>query len=285
MMRHIHWSTEEIRALSTRQIIRKLRSFGIVTDEKRFRREVQNFRSAEQLDEHWEQVHTITAKGFDLDFTWMAAIILWERLVPDVMSSEQLDDMMQKGYALLRAGKTAEACTIWLQVWEHLKKRFTPDIHSIDDAESVFSGTQFLSNWCQDLAMELANAGLKDISFCEKLIQYCREFYTLLPETDSLIIHNMKGAEAESYFALGMRERGETLFQSLIKEFPNSAWAYIFWGDVYWLFRRNPDIPLDYAKAEWIYRMALDRDLDEREEVLSRLQELEQERRRAGNSR
>ena len=285
MMRHTHWSVEEIRDLSTRQVIRKLRSFGIVTDEKQFRRDVRNFRSAEQLAQHWEETYTTTAQGFDLDFTWMAAIVLWERLVPDAVSSEQLDDLMQKGYALLSAERTVDACTIWLEVWNHLKKRFTPDIHSIEDAEKVFSGTQFLSNWCQDLEMGLGSAGVGDISFYEKRIQYCREFYTLLPETDSLIIHNMKGAEAESFFALGMQEQGEILFRSLIEEFPNSAWAYISWGDMYWLFRVNPKIPLDYDKAERIYRTALDKDLDEREEVLSRLQELEEERRRDGNSR
>jgi tetratricopeptide (TPR) repeat protein len=277
-MRHTHWSFEEIRTLSIRRIIRKLRSFGINVDERRFCRDARNLRSAEQLAQRWEEVHNITAEGFDLDFPWMAAVVLWERLVPDLLSSEQLDDKMQEGYALLREEKTAEACTLWLEVWEHLKKRFTADIHSIEDAEKVFSGMQSLSNWCQDLEMELGNAGLDDISFYEKRIQYCQEFYRLLPETSRLIIHNMKSAEAESFFALGIQERGDTLFRSLIEEFPNSAWAYIFWGDMYWLFRGNREIPLDYDKAERIYRMALDRDVDERAEVQSRLQELAEER-------
>jgi len=36
---------------------------------------------------------------------------------------------------------------------------------AIEDAERVFSGTQSLYNWCQDLDMELWNAGLEDTRF------------------------------------------------------------------------------------------------------------------------
>jgi len=86
--------------------------------------------------------------------------------------------------------------------------------------------------------MELGNACLKEPSFYEKRIEieYCREFCMLFPATDRLIIENMKRAEAESYFALGMVEKGEGAFQNLVEEFPDSAWVYIGWGDMYWLF-------------------------------------------------
>jgi hypothetical protein len=47
---------------------------------------------------------------------------------------------------------------------------------SIEDAERVFSGTQSLYNWCQDLEMELWNAGLEDTSFFRKRLEFCREF-------------------------------------------------------------------------------------------------------------
>lgn len=279
-MRDRHWSVREINSLSTRRIIQKLRSFGVDFDKGQFRKDVRNFYSAGDLANHWKEVYPITARWFDVDFIWMAAIVLWERLVPDVVSSEQLDDKMQKGYDLLEERRTAEACTLWLEVWEQLRERFTPDMQSIEEAERVFSGMQSLFNWCQDLEMELGNAGLDNASFYEKRIQYCREFYTLFPKASKLTIHNMKRAEAESYLALGMLEQGEMLFQALIQEFPNNIWGYIGWGDMYWLFRMNPNIPVDYDKAERIYKMALDKDMDynDREEVLSRLEDLEEER-------
>jgi len=127
--------------------------------------------------------------------------------------------------------------------------------------------------------MELSNAGRKDPAFSEKRIEYCREFCSLFPGTDKLIVENMKRAEAESYFALGLVEKGEEAFRALVEEFPDSAWAYIGWGDMYWLFRESK-APRDYDKAESIYRLALERDVADRNEVLERLRDLEEERKK-----
>jgi len=131
--------------------------------------------------------------------------------------------------------------------------------------------------------MELGNAGRDDASFYEKKLQYCRDFCTLFPDSGRLLIHNMKRGEAESYFALGRISQGEEAFGKLVEEFPDSAWGYIGWGDMYWLARLSDKVALDYDKAERIYRMALERDaIDDREEVLDRLEELEEERKASG---
>jgi len=136
-------------------------------------------------------------------------------------------------------------------------------------------------NWCQDLEMELGNAGVKDPAFHEKRIAYCREFCTLFPESDESIIENMKRAVAASLFALGRIEEGERVFQDLVREFPRSAWAYIGWADMYWLCEESK-APRDYDRAEKLYRLALERDVEDKEEVLGRLRMLEEERRREG---
>ena len=78
----------------------------------------------------------------------------------------------------------------------------------------------------------------------------------------------MKRTEAESYFALGLVEEGEKAFQDLVKDFPDSAWAYIGWGDMY------KDLG-DYEQAESIYRMALEKNVAGKEDVLKRLEMLE----------
>jgi len=206
-------------------------------------------------------------------------MVLWERLAPEVVSTEKLDQMMQEGYNLYLEQKVTEACRVWLEVWQHLKERFTPDMKSIRDAERVFSGRQSLFNWCQDLEDALHGAAMKDPSFHHKRLEYCRDFCSLFPESDGLIMENMKRAEAESYFALGMVERGEQAFRDLAKEFPDSAWVYIGWGDMYWPIWVSK-APHDYDKAARLYRMAWERNPDCREEVLERLRELEEARRR-----
>jgi hypothetical protein len=278
MMRAVHWSLDEIRAFTTEQIIQKLREFGVAFNQEKFLRDVTHFYAASDLSDYWYVTHRITARGFDEDFIWMAALVLWERLAPEVMNSERLDDLMQAGYDLLEAHREAEACILWLQVWEHLKDRFRPELNDINEAEQVFSGLQSLSNWCSDLEMELGNAGRDDRSFYAKRIQFCREFYTLFPATDANTLLNMKRAEAESLFALGQVEEGEKAFAALVKEFPDSAWGYIGWGDMYCIFRPDERVPLDFDKAERIYHLGLERVTEDREFIVERLADLEKER-------
>jgi len=119
------WDLEEIRLMSTEEIISRLRGFGIHFTEEKFLEDVKKFHSACDLAEHWWKIYRINAKGFDEDFPWMAATILWERLAPQVINTEKLDRMMQKGYGLLDEGKEVEACNLWLEIWEHLKKVYS----------------------------------------------------------------------------------------------------------------------------------------------------------------
>ena len=282
--RRAHWSTEEIELFSTDEIVSKLRSLGVPFEKAQFLEDVKKFHSGEQLAANWRNKHHITAMGFDEDFLWMAAIILWKRLAPDVISSERLSDMMKQGYQLLQESlkehtrkKTIEACNIWLEVWEHLKPRFTADMRSIEDTERVFSGFQMLYNWCQDLEMELHNAGLDDPFFFEKRIQYCHEFCELFPDSNELVLHNMKRAEAEAHFALGREAEGDRLFEALIRQFPDNPWGYIGWGDMYASWPMEDRGLRDVKRAEQIYKMALSANAEDKEDVLDRLKDLENE--------
>ncbi|MCU0574481.1 MAG: SEC-C domain-containing protein [Syntrophobacteraceae bacterium] len=281
--RRWHWSLEEIDAFSTDEIVSKLRYFGVPFETAQFLEDVQRFHSGEELADHWKQVHAITARGFDRDFIWMAAIVLWERLAPGVMSSERLDRLMQQGYRLLednegdRRGNRFEACRIWLEVWEHLKTRFQPEMRSGKAAERGFRGLQSLFNWCQDLERELYNAGLEDPVFFEKAIAYCREFCSYFPDSDELLLHNMKRTEAEAHFALGREGEGDRLFQALIDQFPNNAWGYIGWGDMYaWPIKAGGARDLERAKQ--ILEMGLSANVTNKTDILGRLRDLDEER-------
>jgi hypothetical protein len=281
--RRIHWSLEEIESLSTDEIVSKLRSFGVPFETAQFLEDVKKFYSGGELAGHWLKEPPVTVTGFDEDFLWMASIILWNRLAPEVTSSERLNDMMQQGYQLLKKGgkrgtrkNVMEACNIWLEVWERLKPRFRADMKSIQDAECVSNGLQSLFNWCQNLEMELHNAGLEDPSFFERRIQYCREFCDFFPDSDELLMHNMRRAEAEAHFALGREAEGDRLFQVLIERFPDNAWGYIGWGDMY-LWQIKDRGLRDTERAERIYKMGLNSDVKDKKDILDRLRDLEKE--------
>ena len=149
---------------------------------------------------------------------------------------------------------------------------------SISEAEVVFPGMmQSLCNWCQDVETELGNAGLKNPSFFKKRIEYCNTFCRLFPESNELVIHNMKRAEADSHFHLCETRKGDELFEKMIDDFPDSVWGYLGWGDMYGVMRLNEKVPIDYIKANQIYRDGLKKvkDHTERKYLLERLESLE----------
>lgn len=276
-MRKFHWSPQEISEIfSTEQILEKLQGFGITVTPEEFLEDVGQSYGSSEIYDRWEERYTITAEGFDEDFPWMSAIVLWERLAPDVVDTEKLCDWIDDGYILLKKKKQLEACDIWLEVWEGFKKRFCPEMKSIEDLEQFFDDI-YPDDWCDDLQIELANAGLEDLTYNAKRMEYCQEFCRLFPESDDVTIENMKRGEGESLFRLGRAEEGDKLFEDLVKQFPKSPWPYISWGDMY-CSRINSNMVLDYDKAEAIYRRALKNKVDELKEVRKRLKDLSKER-------
>ena len=196
---------------------------------------------------------------------------------------KELNEEICKGYVELEENNdTILACDIWLKAWETLKKVvYSNEIKSIEDFEEncSYKFNESLENWVQDLEMELENAASENEIYYKKRITYCKEFCERFPETDEFTVMSMKLAEAVSMFELGKKDKSEKLFKDIIKEYHDTIWPYVKWGDCYWvaniLHKDNSLIDLD--KAEEVYRKGLtvidksDKDiLEERlEELLS----------------
>jgi len=194
-----------------------------------------------------------------------------------VKNRDELDVLMEKGWSLLQKNETAKACDTWLKLWDNLKSRFKPEFRDIKEAETVFSGREPIFNWCQDLEMELGNAGIDNPIYYQKRITYCEEFCSLFPDSNESVMHNMKRAIAESQCALGNFEEGNNCFKKLIELCPDNIWSYIAWGDMYlWPLKKNYDP--DYERAEQIYKMALDMNIDGKKDLIDRLNEVEKKR-------
>lgn len=279
--REERWRMEEVKDLSTRQIVQKLRHFGVDFEEKQFLKDVENFRSAGKLADHWMETHTVEAKGFDEDFIWMAAVILWERLIPDVPNVEQIDEKMQEGYDLLREGKEPEACSHWLDAWELIKEIKPPEATSLKEIDDALHTTQSVHNWCQDIERELRSAGREDEKYYRDLIRYVHEFFETFPRFESdLIDLNMRRAEADSHFELGEFEKGEERYEKLTEKHPDNIYGYLSWGDQYRFEKRKPDP--DYEKAEGLYLSGLENAVERGREgdikaALNRLEALYEE--------
>jgi hypothetical protein len=277
------WTYEKIRPMSTDEIFRQLNRLGIGVTPAAYREAAQRYESAQDLAEEWYARYTLHPKGrYDEDFVWMAAIILWPRLVPDRISFEQINDEMQRGYGLVMEGRLAGGCDAWRQTWEWLKEKVTPERNTLAALDDAFRGTQSVFNWCQDLEEELWNAGLDDPAYLQFRIQYCREFLETFRDIEWGMRGNFLRAEAEALWRLGDREAAEARYTALIDENPDWAWGYIGWSDHYWLFQ---DSPKEYSRAEAILRRALGRpNLEDQEDVRDRLDSLRAERTKASGS-
>jgi tetratricopeptide (TPR) repeat protein len=278
------WTFEKIEPMSTDEIFARLNRLGVAVTPEDFRQNAQRHDSAERLADERRERYPFHPEGrYDEDFVWMAAIVLWKRLLPDLISFEQIDERMQEGYSLLEERRTAEACDAWWQVWEWLKDKVTTERNTLEALDRDFQGTQAVFNWCQDFEMGLENAAVGDPQYWQLRVRYCQEFLATFAGIDWPMCGNFSRAEAESYWRLGEVETAETRFEALIEANPDWAWGYVNWSDLYWLFR---DSPKDYDRAESILQRALDRPgLEDRDDVLDRLQSLRAERAQAGGAK
>jgi len=179
--------------------------------------------------------------------------------------SEDMNSMIQDGYALIEDRDEAEACTLWLKAWDILKTRVTPENKSIEEAEVLIDGEQYLFNWVQDLEMGLANAAIDHPDFHDQRIRYCREFIQLFPGSVEIVKH-MKLALADSLFQAGKQAEAEQEYKRIVAEYPKYPWGYIHWGDFY--------AGENNVKAEGLYREALGMEKAEDAVIYGRIRDL-----------
>lgn len=266
---------DEVEALSTDDIIKKLHCLGVEFEKEQFLKDIHQFYSASELAEGWEVQYHIKAEGRDWDFIWLAAIVLWDRLAPDVVNSEKIERLMRKGYVLLNENQNKKACDVWLEAWDNLKTLISPKIKEIEWADGIIKLGYNISDWCYDLAIYLHNAGLEDAEYYNKREKYILDVLERFPDSNAQFIFNMKCELAETYFVYGKEEKGENLFKQLIEWYPNYSWGYIAWGSQY------ADIDSErynYEKAKSLYELALQKSKTHKDDVLSRIQSLEEDK-------
>ena len=182
---------------------------------------------------------------------------------------------MRKGYVLLNENQNKKACDVWLEAWDNLKTLISPKIKEIEWADGIIKLGYNISDWCYDLAIYLHNAGLEDAEYYNKREKYILDVLERFPDSNAQFIFNMKCELAETYFVYGKEEKGENLFKQLIEWYPNYSWGYIAWGSQY------ADIDSErynYEKAKSLYELALQKSKTHKDDVLSRIQSLEEDK-------
>lgn len=275
------WEFWDVRDLTTDEIVDKLHEFGIETSETRFQEHAHTVNSARELSEQWWDRFDVEATGYDEDFVWMSALVLWERWTPDIPSAERADDLIGEAHDLLKDGQQEAACQQWLTAWEVVLDVTPEDVTSLDAVDEQMPGMYSVAKSCATFEMELGNAAQNEPTYHEKRLEFCRTVIERFPDSSAEILNNIRHAIGESLYGLGREEEGAAAFEAVIDDYPADGWGYIKWADLYWLHQPHEDIPNDYERAEEIYRRALDNDVDQRTVVSDRLAELQE---RCGNT-
>lgn len=248
-------SFEEVNVMSTEEIIETLNSIGISFKKESFLSDIINYYSAEQLSENWFKTLKVSAAGRGKDFSRFAAWVLWKRLAPkNILSMEQMDVLIDKGFEYLADNDSKSACDVWLDVWNAIKFRIKPEFKNLNYLNKQYENTFFIENFCQDLQDELYNAGFQDSVYFEKSVEYCKEFCSYFPDEDELIIHNMRRSIADSFIQMNKIDEAQKELDSLIKDYPDNPWSYIAYGDMY-MYEKN--LIKDLRKAKEYYEKAL----------------------------
>lgn len=225
---------EDVNKMSTAAIINELRRLGIQLDEQTFLQDVNVYHSARELCDNWLKTHNVAASGRGDEFPWLAAWVLWERLVAHPnWPAETIAITIEIGADCLNEKKVTEACDYWLMAWEAIMHKFQPGVDDLDVLDQRHGNGFCFSDLCDTLELELSNAGLHDSAYFHKRIDFCRRFVLMFPGADDDMLRSMKRAIAESYASLGDYAQAEHEFEQLMRDHPNNFWGYIGWGDMY----------------------------------------------------
>jgi hypothetical protein len=179
--------------------------------------------------------------------------------------------MIGEGFDLLWEDKDQlRGCDILLEAWDEIKAVMdTDNIKDLPALDEMYEWDEYITNYVQDLEMELGNATGKDSRYALKRIKYCEELLERGGDGNKLFIENTRRAIADSHWVLGNQAECDRLYELWLADDATWGWGYIGWSDCY-QFKKEAT-PSDLAKAEDILTKALaQEDLRDRRDVLDR---------------
>jgi len=241
------------RTMKDAELVARLGAFGVSVDRVWLDRQSRTHGSAEEIAAVLNA--GMPDRGQEEDWLWVGLAVLWERWFPDRPNLEMLDDKMQRGYLRQEARDDAGAARFWLDAWRDvLALADKLDLYSIEAFDEWFRGTQCLFNWVQDFTQTLWNAGLDDRAFWRERVAFCQSLLDRFTVDCDMTRENMRRDTAETYAALGDRDRADALFREWLEADPQWGWGWIGWASSYSMAVPGPEAP---EVAERILRQGL----------------------------
>lgn len=271
------WELHDVQALSTTEITDTLAEYGIDTTEESFRARAAEIDSVMALADQWENDPDVDASGYDRDFIWMAAEVLWERWTPDIPNREQIYDLIQEGRKFREEENYAEACQRWLTAWEVIVAVTPDEITAIAKADDDLPNVLSLEAFVRSVDSDLATLAADNQTYHERRLEFCRAVWEQFPDGPDELLLDFRHAVADSLTELGRQTDSRSEFEALIRDYPDDPWAYKKLADSYWLDRSDEPTVWEMERAATLYQQALDAvgPLEQPSTVSDRLNDIE----------
>lgn len=252
------WELHNVQALSTVEIADKLAEHGIDTSEESFRDHAAGTDSAMVLADQWEDDHDVDASGYDQDFIWMAAEVLWKRWAPDIPNRERIYDLVQEGRELRENGNDAEACQRWLTAWEFIVAVTPDELTTIKAADDHLPNVLSLEAFLRSVDNDLATLAADDQAYHERRLEFCREVCDQFPDARDELLLDFRHFVADSLTELGRLTDSRSELEALVRDYPDDPWAYKKLADIYWLNDSREPTVSEIERAAELYQQALE---------------------------
>jgi len=183
----------------------------------------------------------------------------------------KIDMLMAEGHNHIKAKDTVKGCDKWLEAWGEIKALLSEGVaHDVFALDKKHDFADFISNFVQDLEIELHNAGLADREYHKKRAIYCEELLPWCVSNES-IVENTRRGMADGYFEYGETAKAEELYKGWLDEDPDWGYGYIGWSDNYCFGPKEKQ----YEKAEEILLTGYGREgLRDKGDLVDRLVDL-----------
>ena len=218
------WELHDVQAFSTEEIADKLAEHGIETTEESFHNHAAGVDSAMSLADQWEDDHGVDASGYDRDFIWMAAEVLWKRWVPDIPNRERIYDLVQEGRKLREKGNDAEACQRWLTAWEFIIAVTPDELTTIEAADDHLPNVLSLEAFLRSVDNDLATLAVDDPVYCERRLEFCREVCDQFPDASDELLLDFRHFVADSLTELERLTDSRSELEALVRDYPDDDW-------------------------------------------------------------
>ena len=248
---------------SSAAIFAQLQALGIDTDAGRFRPQAAAAGGIDALTNGWvAEIREEMDAAFWPDFPLLAVPVLWERLTPDLVCPEIIDQRLhraveadEKGVDLPDVDGFPAAIAVAVATTKYIEG-FPPTALAERFAEISRHGLHDYENWILDL---VRNRGREFPDALARVADVMADCATnrILFRADAAVVMALAGRRREAV------ERA----RALVGEFPDDPWARIFAGDVH----KELDDPAG-ARRHFLDARMMAREENDREAASERLQ-------------